>query len=116
MDIRVETSADGMTAWLSGEIDHHSARQLREQVDSAVEHMGPKHLRLDFGGVSFMDSSGIGLIMGRYRLMQMYGGTMSVTGMSERIARVMRMAGLDKLGILRAGSRNDGGTNTERND
>ena len=111
------SNQDGvLTAALTGDIDHHTARELRLAIDEAIERDKPGLLLLDFQGVDFMDSSGIGLIMGRYRLMRMYGGTLSVTGMSERIARVMRMAGLDKLGILRTESRSEGGTNTERND
>ena len=100
MVIRIEAAADETTVWLSGELDHHAARELRRQVDLAVERNRPQQLRLDFSDVSFMDSSGIGLIMGRYRLMQLEGGSLSVTGASERLRKVMRMAGLDKLGIL----------------
>ena len=100
MVIRIEAAADETTVWLSGELDHHAARQLRQQVDLAVERNRPQRLRLDFSDVSFMDSSGIGLIMGRYRLMQLEGGSLSVTGASELLRKVMRMAGLDKLGIL----------------
>lgn len=100
MVIRIEAAADETTVWLSGELDHHAARQLRQQVDLAVERNRPQRLRLDFSDVSFMDSSGIGLIMGRYRLMQLESGSLSITGASERLRKVMRMAGLDKLGIL----------------
>ena len=96
--MRIETTADETTVWLTGELDHHAARQLRQQV---VERTRPQRLRLDFSDVSFMDSSGIGLIMGRYRLMQLEGGTLVVTGASERLRKVMRLAGLDRLGILR---------------
>ena len=102
MEIRTETVPEGLVIRLSGELDHHTARQLRDQVDTAVERARPPCLRLDFSGVSFMDSSGIGLIMGRYRLMQSMGGRLAVGGMSERIRRVMCLAGLDKQGILEA--------------
>ena len=101
MVIRMDASPSGVTIWLSGELDHHAARSLREQIDGAVDRTGAKRLRLDFEGVTFMDSSGIGLIMGRYRLMQLEGGTLVVTGASERLRKVMRLAGLDRLGILR---------------
>lgn len=100
MVIRIETSTEGMTVWLSGELDHHAARQLRQQIDLAAERSQAKLLTLDFSGVSFMDSSGIGLIMGRYRLMQMNGGSLRVVGASERLCKVMRLAGLERLGIL----------------
>ena len=99
--MRIETTADETTVWLTGELDHHAARQLRQQVDLAVERTRPQRLRLDFSDVSFMDSSGIGLIMGRYRLMQLEGGTLVVTGASERLRKEMRLAGLDRLGFLR---------------
>ena len=97
MVIRMDASPSGVTIWLSGELDHHAARSLREQIDGAVDRTGAKRLRLDFEGVTFMDSSGIGLVMGRYRLMQLAGGRLSVTGASERIQKIMRLAGLDRL-------------------
>ena len=103
MGIRIENSSERMTVWLSGELDHHSARQLREQIDAAVEKAGPKHLCLNFSEVGFMDSSGVGLIMGRYRLIKLYGGTLEVTGASERVTKVMTLAGLDRLDILTNG-------------
>ena len=100
MVIRMDASPAGVTVWLSGELDHHAARSLREQIDGAVDRTGAKELRLDFEGVTFMDSSGIGLVMGRYRLMRLTGGKLTVTGASERIQKVMRLAGLDKLQVL----------------
>lgn len=101
MALRIENATDGLTVWLSGELDHHSARLMREQIDAAVERTKPEHLCLDFSDVGFMDSSGIGLIMGRYRLMQLYNGKLEVTGTSERIQKVIRLAGLDKLNIIK---------------
>ena len=52
MALRMENAPDGLTVWLSGELDHHSARRLREDIDAAVERMKPSRLRLDFGGVA----------------------------------------------------------------
>ncbi len=99
MVIRMDTAPDGVTVWLSGELDHHAARQLREQIDAAVSRTEAKLLRLDFSGVGFMDSSGIGLIMGRFRMMQARGGRLLVVGASERLLRVMKLAGLQKLPV-----------------
>jgi|LSQX01.3.fsa_nt_gb stage II sporulation protein AA (anti-sigma F factor antagonist) len=101
MGVRIENTPQKMIAWISGEIDHHTARQIREQVDNAVEMLKPKHLCLDFSDVGFMDSSGIGLIMGRHRLIQLYGGTLEVVNASERIGKVIRLAGLDRLNIFK---------------
>ncbi len=99
MVVRIEQAASEITAWLSGELDHHTARVMREQIDAAVGGSPAKLLRLDFSGVGFMDSSGIGLIMGRYRLMQSRGGRLLVVGVSERLLRVMRLAGLERLPV-----------------
>lgn len=99
MVIRMGTAPQGLTVWLSGELDHHAARTVREQIDAAIERSAAKTLVLDFSGVTFMDSSGIGLIMGRYRLMLGRSGTLTVTGASERLQRVMKLAGLNKLPI-----------------
>lgn len=89
---------------LSGEIDQAGAATLREKIDQAAESCLPQTLMLDFSGVTFMDSSGIGLIMGRYRMMKTMGGELLVTGASPRVKRLMQMGGLDKLPIF-------GGTN-----
>ncbi len=99
MAVRIEATADGLTAAISGEIDHHTARVLRERIDTAIERTRPKTVRLDFSGVGFMDSSGIGLIMGRYRLVCTYGGMLRVVGASERLLRVMKLAGLERLPV-----------------
>lgn len=99
----VELIQDGatLTAVLNGEIDHHSARDAREHIDAAVLRGQVQLLRLDFGGVSFMDSSGIGLIMGRYRLMQGVGGKVEVVRASKRMKKLMEMAGLGLLNVIR---------------
>ncbi len=99
MVVRMESSPTALTAVLSGELDHHTARVMREQIDAAVERTQTSLLRLDFSGIGFMDSSGIGLIMGRYRLMQSRGGRLLVVGVSERLLRVMRLAGLERLPV-----------------
>ena len=85
---------------ISGEIDQAGAAVIREQIDRAAESCLPQTLMLDFSGVHFMDSSGIGLVMGRFRLMQTMGGELLVTGASPRIRRLMQMGGLDKLPIF----------------
>lgn len=89
------------TALLEGEIDHHCAKQIREEIDAVVERTQPSILRLDFAGVQFMDSSGIGLILGRYRLMNLLGGELQVIHVSESLERLIQLAGLGKLGILK---------------
>ena len=80
--------------------DHHSAVELRRRIDESVLSGTPERLILDFSGVTFMDSSGIGLIMGRWRLMQEQGGHLLVQGVPKSLRKVMKVSGLDKLGVL----------------
>lgn len=89
-----------MKAELSGEIDHHSVREIREQIDMALDVNRPKLLFLDFAKITFMDSSGIGLVMGRYRKAQLFGGKIEVLNPSAQIKKVMRLSGLEKLGVM----------------
>ena len=99
----MELIQDGqrLTAQLTGAIDHHTARDMREKIDAAVIRGEITTLQLDFGGVTFMDSSGIGLIMGRYRLMQGRGGQVEVVKASKRMKKLMEMAGLGLLNGIR---------------
>ena len=99
--MQLELTRDGgnLTAALIGELDHHAAADLRGRMDAALLSCRPQILRLDLSRLTFMDSSGIGLIMGRYRLMVSLEGVMRLTGTSPRMERMIRLAGLDKLPI-----------------
>ena len=88
-----------LTAAISGDLDHHTAASVREAVDRMTESSLPRELVLDFGGVGFMDSSGIGLIMGRYKLMQSMGGSVRVEHASPQLKKIMNLAGLSLLPI-----------------
>ncbi len=100
MSVQINVTGEVVTAFLSGEIDHHTARQMREEIDSAVELNMPSLLCLDFSGVSFMDSSGIGLVMGRYRLLQSKGATLHINGTPPNIYKIMKLSGIEKLAKL----------------
>lgn len=99
--MQVEMTREGgtLTAHLIGELDHHTAAPIRNEIDAAVLAARSTRLILDLSRLTFMDSSGIGLIMGRYRLMTATGGTLRVRGDDERINRMIRLAGLDRLPI-----------------
>ena len=90
-----------LTVALSGEIDHHNAAVLRCETDDAVQAALVPTVRLDFGNVTFMDSSGIGFVLGRYRIAESYGGNVEVVNLSDRNYSMMKLAGLDKLVTLR---------------
>lgn len=86
-----------MTVYLSGELDHHNAAVIRYEADEAIQSSQPPCVRIDFSGVTFMDSSGIGFVMGRYRLVSVYGGKTEIVGLSERLYSMMKLAGLERL-------------------
>ncbi len=98
MPVYIEPSGkDILTAKITGEIDHHSAKWLRADIDTAITDSKPMLLRLDFSGVTFMDSSGVGLVMGRNMGMKEIGGRVELVNMPPYIEKVMAIAGIDKL-------------------
>jgi len=103
--IRIQSSEEMVTVYIIGDIDHHTAKEMREEIDATVERLKPKLLILDFKDVTFMDSSGIGLIMGRYRLMNLLDGEIRVANVSSQLKKVMRLAGLDRLAVIDNGGR-----------
>ena len=107
MTVHLQVAPNTVTAYLVGELDHHGAKNIRETIDSTIMSMEhpPELLYLDFSDVGFMDSSGIGLVMGRYRLMSELGGKVEVTNLSPNLKKVMLMAGIDKLGVLGKGGK-----------
>ncbi len=103
MSVKIDFDGETLFCRLSGEIDHHTALPIRLEADDRIENCRPKHCILDFSGVTFMDSSGIGLVMGRYKLLSQYGATLEVTGLSNNSYKVMRLAGLDQIANISKG-------------
>ena len=100
MGVEIISNPLSVSALLSGEIDHHTAAAMRADIDAAAVAQQPKILRLDFEDVTFMDSSAVGLVMGRYRLLQGWQGRLEVTNLSERDYKMMRLAGMQALCTL----------------
>lgn len=90
--VKFNSEKTTLTASLEGEIDHHSAQMLREQIDAQVLSITPTQLILEFRGVTFMDSSGIGLIMGRSTMMKVLGGKLYIRNPPSQIARILHLA------------------------
>ena len=82
---------------LHGEIDHHSAVQIRSAIDEMLYAERPGKVVLDLSRIECMDSSGLGLIMGRYALMQKLGGVLTLKNPHERIVQILTMAGLQRM-------------------
>jgi anti-anti-sigma factor len=92
------TAGGKSSIWkLSGEIDHHRAQNLTQEIEQEINLRLPGTLELDFSGVSFMDSSGIALVLRTQRRMNELGGRLSVTHLPRQAARVLKTAGIHKL-------------------
>ena len=100
MKVEIRVSGEAVTAALFGEIDHHTAGEMRREIDRAVEQNMPALLTLDFSGITFMDSSGVGLVMGRYRNLAKTGAELRVAGTSPQIYKMLKLAGIERLAVL----------------
>lgn len=94
MQSSFQVTDDILIAVAYGEIDHHTAAKLRDEIDEAMLAFHCRHLVLDMKRVSFMDSSGIGVVLGRYKKIRRKGGKLYVTGCSDYIERILHMAGV----------------------
>ena len=97
-----------MTVRIRGEIDHHTAVSVRNGIDAAIFDKRPRRLIMDMSGVTFMDSSGLGLIMGRYTVMKELGGDVVVYNPGREIQSILNLAGLER--VVRIEYASDGDT------
>lgn len=81
----------------SGEIDHHSARKFRGEIDELIYYYRPKKVLLDLSKITFMDSSGLGLILGRFTLAKELGGELIIVNPSESVKKILDLAGTSRL-------------------
>jgi stage II sporulation protein AA (anti-sigma F factor antagonist) len=93
----LETREKVMVVAPSVEIDHHSAERIRNAVDAAFEKSPCTHMVFDFTKVGFMDSSGIGMIIGRYKQTEKRGGALALAHMNEAMTRLYTISGLAKI-------------------
>lgn len=97
LNMSTDFSKKKLTIVIKGDIDHHSAKSIREAIDHKIEENSPNILNLDFSKVQFMDSSGIGLIMGRYKLMSLLNGKVEISNLSEQLSKIIKLSGLSNL-------------------
>lgn len=86
-----------VTLSISGEVDHHRAGEIMAELERQVDTCLPRRLTLDLGGVTFMDSSGIAVLLRAYKRTAELGGTVTVKDVPDQAGRVLRAAGLDRL-------------------
>ena len=95
--LRHKISGERLEISLVGEIDHHNAAELRKAADKLINEHRPKVVALELDKIDFMDSSGLGFIMGRMALANKNGGTLVIKKPSKSVERICRLAGLERL-------------------
>ena len=96
-EFHCDTAGSILSIRIRGEIDHHTSTAIRTGIDTTLFEKRPKKLILDLSAVSFMDSSGLGLIMGRYSVMRELEGEMTVWDPSPETSAILRLAGMERL-------------------
>lgn len=82
---------------ITEELDHHVAEKMRKRTDYEIQRLIPKNVIFDFSKVKFMDSAGIGLLLGRYKQIKSLGGEMKIVNSNERIKKILDMSGVTKV-------------------
>ena len=97
MDLIFYVEEDTLIAAMSGEIDHHVAEKLRKDIDAEIAMCGTRDLVFDFGKVDFMDSSGIGMVLGRYKKVHGNGGRVTIRNAGRLVKQILDMSGVFTL-------------------
>lgn len=92
-----ERRRDTVTVHVTGELDHCSAQRVRRELDGLIDDPGVKKLVLDLEQMPFMDSSGIGVILGRYRTLSQRGGGLAVRNMNKQVEKVFLLSGMNQI-------------------
>ena len=95
--MRVEITGRTLVAHIDGELDQHSAGHIRRELDKCLRRTGVVNLVLDFSKLQFMDSSGIGVIIGRYKIVRSIGGEVVVVSSSKNMDRIITASGLKRI-------------------
>lgn len=97
MFLKFEEKEKMLVVYMTGELDHHSSETVRIKIDNKIDELGVKDVIFDFSGINFMDSSGIGVIIGRYRKVSEYGGKIAIVNLKPHIKRIFELGGLFKI-------------------
>lgn len=97
MNLSFENKGDKLIVYMLGELDHHSAEEVRNKVDDRLERENFSKLIMDFSGVTFMDSSGIGVVIGRYKKLASKKGKLYITKVNGSVKRVFELSGMFKI-------------------
>ena len=93
--------------YILGDIDHHSAKGIREKIDAKIFSGKPRTILLDLSAVEFMDSSGLGLILGRYTISKEIGALFKLVNPSYDVKKVLELAGIERLMKIEGDDKNE---------
>lgn len=82
---------------ITEDIDHHVAERIRRKIDEQITRYMPRKTIFDFSRVTFMDSAGIGMIIGRYKMMKLIGGSLEIVNVGTQTKRILEMSGIGKI-------------------
>ena len=97
MQIKFSNKGTTVVVGFVGELDHHAAEYVRQKVDNEIIKSTTKNIIFDFSKLSFMDSSGIGVIMGRYKSIQKLNGKTAIVSANAQIRRILKMSGILRI-------------------
>ena len=95
--VKCVINKDTLSIEIEGDVDHHTAKFIRGEIDKAIFYYRPKVALLNVGSVDFMDSSGLGLILGRYTSVREVGGVLKIVNPSKEVEKILSLAGIERL-------------------
>ena len=95
--MKYQVQENCLTVYLPREVDHHNAEEIKREADRLIDREHIRYIIFDFADTGFMDSSGIGVIMGRYKKVYMMGGEVWAVHTNERMKKILTMSGVMKI-------------------
>lgn len=97
MQMYFTTQGRNLIVTIEGEVDYHTSVEIRERVDREYQRQRARNILFDFSNIHFMDSSGIGVLMGRYRNVMILGGNVALYGVGDQVDKVLSISGIYKI-------------------
>ena len=95
--MKYQVEENCLTIFLPHELDHHNAEAIKKESDYLIDRNHIRYVIFDFAETSFCDSSGIGVLMGRYKKVYMFGGSVYAVNATERMKKILKMSGITKI-------------------
>ena len=97
MEVQYQKENKQLRIMITEDLDHHTVEKLRRKADYEIERHIPKKVIFDFSKVTFMDSAGIGLLLGRYKNTTIFGGQLEIENVNEQVEKILNLSGITKL-------------------